>query len=127
MKQEDKSTSEGAIAETAREHEQDVEPSADPRMTIDSSVDERADAMLWPMPGLEVVIGALEGAKYFFILDWVRGYWQLSLHPDSQELFSFVTTPTRVQAMPSHKILTGGGVETHLRCRVRVHQRHHLQ
>ncbi|KAE9282551.1 hypothetical protein PR003_g27380 [Phytophthora rubi] len=85
-----------------RKKEQDVDPSADPRMTIDSrGVNERTEAMPWPMPVLEVVIGELEGAKYFFVLDWFRGYWQLPLHPDSQELFSFVThrgiyTPTRV-------------------------------
>ncbi|GMF52587.1 unnamed protein product [Phytophthora fragariaefolia] len=85
-----------------RKKEQGVDPSADPRMTIDSrGVNERTEAMPWPMPVLEVVIGELEGAKYFFVLDWFRGYWQLPLHPDSQELFSFVThrgiyTPTRV-------------------------------
>ncbi|GMF41276.1 unnamed protein product [Phytophthora fragariaefolia] len=40
-------------------------------------------------------------AKVFFIYDWFRGYWQLPLHPDSQEIFTFMThrgmyTPTRV-------------------------------
>lgn len=45
--------------------------------------------MPWTMPVLEVVIGVLEGAKYFFVLDWFHGYWQLPLHKDSQELFSF--------------------------------------
>lgn len=85
-----------------RKKEQDADPNADPRMTIDSrGVNERTEAMPWPMPVLEVVIGELEGAKYFFVLDWFRGYWQLPLHPDSQEFFSFVThrgiyTPTRV-------------------------------
>ncbi|KAE8960434.1 hypothetical protein PF005_g25805 [Phytophthora fragariae] len=85
-----------------RKKEHDVDPSADPRMNIDSrGVNERTEAMPWPMPVLEVVIGELEGAKYFFVLDWFRGYWQLPLHPDSQALFSFVThrdiyTPTRV-------------------------------
>uniref|UniRef100_H3H555 Reverse transcriptase n=1 Tax=Phytophthora ramorum TaxID=164328 RepID=H3H555_PHYRM len=71
-------------------------------MTIDTrSVNERTEPMPWPMPVLEVVIGELEGAKVFFVLDWFRGYWQLPLHPDSQEIYSFVThrgiyTPTRV-------------------------------
>ncbi|KAG4044004.1 hypothetical protein PC123_g20534 [Phytophthora cactorum] len=72
-------------------------PSADPRMTIDScSVNERME----PMPALEVVLVELERAKVFFMLDWFRGNWQLALHPDSQDMYSFVThggiyTPTR--------------------------------
>ncbi|KAG6574672.1 DNA/RNA polymerase [Phytophthora cinnamomi] len=85
-----------------RKKEQDSDPTADPRMTIDTrGVNERTEAMPWPMPVLEVVLGALEGAKVFFALDWFRGYWQLPLHEDSQELFTFIThrgmyTPTRV-------------------------------
>ncbi|GMF57839.1 unnamed protein product [Phytophthora fragariaefolia] len=82
--------------------EQDVDPTADPRMTINTrSVNERTEPMPWLMPVLEVVVGELEGSKVFFVLDWFWGYWQLPLHPDSQELYSFVThrgiyTPTRV-------------------------------
>ncbi|GMF48372.1 unnamed protein product [Phytophthora fragariaefolia] len=84
-----------------RKREQDVDPTADPRMTIDTrSVNERTEPRSWPMPVLDVVLGELEGARVFFVLDWFRGYWQLPLHPDSQELYSFVThrgiyTPTR--------------------------------
>ncbi|KAE8975246.1 hypothetical protein PR002_g25649 [Phytophthora rubi] len=53
------------------------------------------------MPVLDVVLGETEGAQVYFVLDWFWGYWQLHLHPDSQELYSFVThrgiyTPTRV-------------------------------
>jgi hypothetical protein len=82
--------------------EQETDPTADPRMTIDlRQVNERTEAMPWPMPMLEVLIGALEAAKFFFVLDWFRGCWQLPLHVDSQNLFTFVThrgmyTPTRV-------------------------------
>ncbi|GMF23670.1 unnamed protein product [Phytophthora fragariaefolia] len=71
-------------------------------MTIDTrSVNEKTEPMPWPMPVLDVVIGELEGARFFFVLEWYRGYWQLPLHLDSQELYSFVThrgiyTPTRV-------------------------------
>jgi hypothetical protein len=85
-----------------RKKEQDTDPMADPRMTIDTrGVNERTEAMPWPMPVLEVVLGVLGGAKVFFALDWFRGYWQLPLHKDSQELFTFIThrgmyTPTRV-------------------------------
>uniref|UniRef100_H3H3G8 Integrase catalytic domain-containing protein n=1 Tax=Phytophthora ramorum TaxID=164328 RepID=H3H3G8_PHYRM len=75
-----------------RKREQNADPTADPRMTIDTrGVNERTDPMPWTMPVLEVVLGDLEGAKVFFVLDWFRGYWQLPLHPDSQELYSFVT------------------------------------
>ncbi|KAE9043464.1 hypothetical protein PR003_g6175 [Phytophthora rubi] len=86
----------------ARKKEQDTDPTADPRMTIDTrSVNDKTDAMPWPMPILEIIIGELEGATVFFSLDWFRGYWQLPLHPDSQEFFTFIThrgmyTPTRV-------------------------------
>ncbi|GMF41553.1 unnamed protein product [Phytophthora fragariaefolia] len=85
-----------------KKKEQADDPLADPRMKIDTrSVNERTEPMPWPMPVLEVVIGELEGAKVFFVLDWFCGYWQLPLHPDSQEIYSFVThrgiyTPTRV-------------------------------
>ncbi|KAE8907163.1 hypothetical protein PF005_g27403 [Phytophthora fragariae] len=69
-----------------RKKEQDYDPTADPRMTVDTrAVNDRTEAMPWTMPILEVVVGELEGAKVFFVLDWFRGYWQLPLHPDSQE------------------------------------------
>ncbi|KAF4028043.1 hypothetical protein GN244_ATG20300 [Phytophthora infestans] len=77
-------------------------PMRPPRMDIDTrSVNDKSDAMPWPKPLLEIIVGELEGATVFFRLDWFRGYWQLPLHPDSQEYFTFVThrsmyTPTRV-------------------------------
>ncbi|KAE9332596.1 hypothetical protein PR003_g14435 [Phytophthora rubi] len=91
-----------SVPRIVRKKEQDHDPLADPRMTVDTrAVNERTEAMPWPMPVLEVVIGELEGAHVFFVLDWFRGNWQLPLHPDSQEYFTFVThrgmyTPTRV-------------------------------
>jgi hypothetical protein len=85
-----------------RKKEQDADPTADPRMIVDErGVNERTEPMPWPMPILEVVVGELEGATVFFVLDWFRGYWQLPLHKDCQEYFTFIThrgmyTPTRV-------------------------------
>ncbi|KAJ0392197.1 hypothetical protein ATCC90586_010566 [Pythium insidiosum] len=85
-----------------RKREQDSDPRADPRMTVDTrAVNATTEPMLWPMPVLEVAFGVFEGAKCFFVLDWFRGYWQLPLDEESQEYFSFVThqgifTPTRV-------------------------------
>lgn len=72
------------------------------RMTIDTrGVDACTEPMPWPMPNLEVIMGHLEGTNRYFSFDWFRGYWQLPLHPESQELFTFMThegmyTPTRV-------------------------------
>ncbi|KAH9109318.1 hypothetical protein AeMF1_015600, partial [Aphanomyces euteiches] len=62
-----------------------IVPKKDPgdlRMTIDSSNNACTEPMPWPMPNLE-------------------GYWQLPLHSESQEYYSFMTpigvvTPTRV-------------------------------
>ncbi|POM75925.1 LOW QUALITY PROTEIN: GapPol Polyproteinlike [Phytophthora palmivora] len=68
------------------------------RMTVDTRrMYERMDPIQWPVPILE---SALSLERYF-TLDWFRGYWQLPLHPESQEMFSIMThrgiiTPTRV-------------------------------
>ncbi|GMF49472.1 unnamed protein product [Phytophthora fragariaefolia] len=105
-----------AAPRSVRKKEQDSDPTADPRMTIDTrGVNERTDAMPWPMPVLEVVLGALEGAKVFFALDWFRGYSQLPLHEDSQEPFTFIThrgmyTPTRVPMGATNAVVYCQGV-----------------
>ena len=54
-----------------------------------------------PLPTLEEVQLHLKGAKYFVVMDLTSGYWQISLHENSQELFSFCTdegtyTPNRI-------------------------------
>lgn len=59
------------------------------------------EPMHWPMPVLEVVMSRLEGKKYFFAFDWFKGYWQLPLDPESQEMFTIMgidemITPNRV-------------------------------
>ncbi|GMF29090.1 unnamed protein product [Phytophthora fragariaefolia] len=71
----------------------------DLRMTIDDrAVNACTEAMPFPMPQLEVVIIHLEGATVFVSCDWFKGYWQLPLDPESQELYTFMTqyTPLRV-------------------------------
>ena len=75
-------------------------------MTLRMTVDQRGpnsmtEPMHWPMPVLEVVMSRLEGKKYFFAFDWFKGYWQLPLHPESQEIFTIMgidemITPNRV-------------------------------
>ncbi|KAE8980295.1 hypothetical protein PR002_g24168 [Phytophthora rubi] len=72
------------------------------RMTVDTrAVNDRTEPIQWPMPMLESALGLLEGTSCYFTLDWFRGYWQLPLHKDSQEMCSIMThrgiiTPTRV-------------------------------
>ncbi|KAH9141744.1 hypothetical protein AeRB84_014109, partial [Aphanomyces euteiches] len=72
------------------------------RMTIDSRpINQCTEPMQWPMPNLDSAMACLVGTKAYFTLDWTKGYWQLPLHADSQEFFSFMTpfgvyTPTRV-------------------------------
>uniref|UniRef100_H3H500 Chromo domain-containing protein n=1 Tax=Phytophthora ramorum TaxID=164328 RepID=H3H500_PHYRM len=72
------------------------------RMTIDvRRVNTQTLRILWPMPMLEVILGYLYGSRYYFLLDFFKGYWQFLLSLSSQELFSFLTdmgvvTPTRV-------------------------------
>ncbi|KAF0707227.1 hypothetical protein AaE_013712 [Aphanomyces astaci] len=82
-----------------------IVPKKDPgdlRMTIDSRpINACTEPMPWPMPNLEVAMSVLQGSTVYFTLDWMKGYWQLPLHPDSQEYYSFMTpvgvvTPTRV-------------------------------
>ena len=54
------------------------------RMTIDlRPVDSATAKESWPMPPLESEIHEFAGSKYFASLDFVSGYWQLPLHPDS--------------------------------------------
>jgi hypothetical protein len=57
------------------------------RMTVDQrGPNSCTEPMHWPMPVLEVVMIRLLKKTIFFSLDWFKGYWQLPLHPDSQEL-----------------------------------------
>lgn len=74
----------------------------DYRMTVDlRGVNMVTVTPQWPMPILEVAFDKLTGAKYFFTIDFFKGYWQFPLHSDSQECMSFCTdtdvwTPNRV-------------------------------
>ena len=81
------------------------------RLTIDYR---RVNSMTVPMaaymPFLAVVMVNLKDAKYFAAFDFVKGFWQLPLHEDSQELLSFlannrVCTPSRVMQGPTDSAL----------------------
>ena len=77
-----------------------VLPKVDPPIDIDKdfrwTVDLRKinawlDPLVWPMPNLDVIAEAVSNSQFFATLDMTRGYWQMPLHPDSQELFSMLT------------------------------------
>ncbi|GMF20223.1 unnamed protein product [Phytophthora fragariaefolia] len=64
-----------------RKKEQDSDSTADPRMTIDTrGVNESTEAMPWPMPVLEVVLGALEGAQLITFITH-RGMYTMTRVP----------------------------------------------
>ncbi|ETV74124.1 hypothetical protein H257_11089 [Aphanomyces astaci] len=44
-----------------------------------------------PYPNLDVTRTVLVGAREFFTLDWLKGYWQLARHEDPQMYYSFMT------------------------------------
>jgi hypothetical protein len=73
------------------------------RFTLDLRYpNSQAEQVSWPMPNMEDELASLAGSKYFATLDLMQGYWQLSLHEDSQECQSIITpdgvyTPTRAQ------------------------------
>lgn len=55
----------------------------------------------FPMPRVEIELTKTAGSRFYANFDFTHGYWQLPLHPESQECQSFITpdnvyTPTRV-------------------------------
>ena len=57
--------------------------------------------MAWQMPLVDTVLEEAVRGKYFASLDCDNGYWQIAVHPDFAEIFSFLTedgifTPTRL-------------------------------
>jgi hypothetical protein len=53
------------------------------------------------MPLLETELSQVSGSKYFFSADFLKGFWQIPIHKNSQEYFSFMTrngvySPTRI-------------------------------
>ncbi|OWZ04566.1 hypothetical protein PHMEG_00023512, partial [Phytophthora megakarya] len=72
------------------------------RITIDyRPVNRMTVPLAGAAPNLAVVVESVRGAYGFGAFDFHKGFWQMPLHPNSQEMFSFVTedgvfTPTRV-------------------------------
>ena len=46
----------------------------------------------YPLPRIDDLLDQLGKSKYFSTLDLASGYWQIPVHPDSQEKTAFVTT-----------------------------------
>lgn len=56
---------------------------------------------MWPMPHAEALLPRTSGAKLFYLLGFLHGYWQFAMPKCSQECLSFHTpfgvfSPTRV-------------------------------
>jgi transposase InsO family protein len=72
------------------------------RLTVDlRAVNNCTIPMQFPLPRLETFTEIVSGASHFASIDLFNGYWQIPLHPDSQEYFSIKTdrgifTPTRL-------------------------------
>lgn len=71
----------------------------DMRMTVDvRPVNAVTVPMQWPMPIMEVVLSRLAGQVVFFVCDWFKGFWQLALHKDSQELLTIMAISLMVSS-----------------------------
>jgi len=84
----------------------DADPRAPPesqrRLTFDyRAVNAHTVPVHYPIPRLETFAEIVGGAAFFGTVDLANGYWQVPLHPDSQDFLSFRTdagvfTPTRL-------------------------------
>lgn len=72
------------------------------RVTVDlRKPNKMMEPLQWPMPHLETLLEFMQGCKYFITCDGFKGYWQLPLAKESQEIMSIMThdgvyTPTRI-------------------------------
>jgi hypothetical protein len=66
--------------------------SAEARKVIDySELNRCTERLNFPMPLIADVIAKLQGARFFCRFDLRRGFWQVSMHPDSIYLTAFIT------------------------------------
>ncbi|GMF39926.1 unnamed protein product [Phytophthora fragariaefolia] len=71
-------------------------------MTVDTcAVNALTEPMPRPMPDMKSNLAMVEDSDSYFTIEWWRGYWQLPLDEDSQELYTIMThqgmfTPTSV-------------------------------
>lgn len=73
-------------------------PDGSMRMCIDyRQVNRVTKADRFPIPSVNDLIFGLHGMRYFTTLDLVKGYYQVLLHPDSQEYTAFSTSKHHYQ------------------------------
>ncbi|XP_076031970.1 uncharacterized protein LOC143019877 [Oratosquilla oratoria] len=62
------------------------------RLVVDyRRVNEKTKADAYPLPRIEDIIDNLGSATYLTKLDFLHGFYQISLHPDAKEITAFVT------------------------------------
>ncbi|XP_076043873.1 uncharacterized protein LOC143026963 [Oratosquilla oratoria] len=62
------------------------------RLEVDyRKVNEKTKADAYPLPRIEDIIDNLGTATYLTKLDFLHGFYQISLHPDAKEITAFVT------------------------------------
>ena len=72
------------------------------RLVVDLRwINHNTEPIQYGMPILEDTLHKIKGSKYFFNGDFLKGFWQVLVHEDSQHLFSFMTpngvySPTRL-------------------------------
>eukprot|EP00644_Phytophthora_capsici_P002645 jgi/Phyca11/105554/e_gw1.11.774.1 len=72
------------------------------RQTVDyKPFNAQTEVMAGLMPNLHVDLEKVRGSRHFGLFDFIKGYWQLPLAKECQELLSYMThrkiyTPTRV-------------------------------
>ncbi|POM79214.1 LOW QUALITY PROTEIN: Hypothetical protein PHPALM_3168 [Phytophthora palmivora] len=55
------------------------------------SVNNMTEPIVGVMPSLQVVMEKCKGMKFYAIFDFTKGFWQLPLHQDNQEILSYKT------------------------------------
>jgi len=64
-------------------------------------INAHSDTILGTMTDVSLGLQDCQGARYFFTADFLKGFWQVALHEDSKDYFSFITnsgvyTPNRL-------------------------------
>ena len=67
--------------------------SGDIRLVVDfRELNKAVQRQTYPIPRLDDMLPLLKNAKFFSSLDGVSGYFQIPIHPESQQLLTFSTS-----------------------------------
>jgi hypothetical protein len=62
------------------------------RLTTDlRDLNKKVQLIRYPLPNLDSLAARVKSSRYFFNIDAAKGYWQILLHPNSRDFFSFTT------------------------------------